>query len=730
VGWPEFLGNLSESEKRDKPYILLIDDDDQILESLNDFLTHCGFQVFLAHDGTSGLQSYYSNNPDLVITDLNMPGISGLKLLEKIREHKLETEIVILTGHGELNDAVEALRYHAFEFLLKPVDLKLLDLTIKNALRRTRDKRFAKRKLDELEHDVSELKTSQKELFRISGNSPHALIAYDKAGKIQFWNQKAEKITGYSAAEAFGKTLKKMLVVTESLVKPQMDPDSNLQENVVSQIMTKAQQLRYISRFANVLYDDERKVVGGIESFIDVTDTLESDRLQNKHLLQVRTINEIGKKIAASISITELTDYICQNLFRTFFESSQISVSLYDKSRKQLALKATAGNYTDTVKEWIGLENPVSNEKSAVFQAFQNGETNSVHQDNGSKTEAGSILKEAQSAHVFPIRSTDTIYGVLSIENKERMNLDISDISMLETIAEYIAITTERIGLLGKITNQNVVLKSQATDLKEALTEQEKQKNIIEEQNQQFMEELTKAGEFQKSLLPEDFPDIQEVSFSASYIPSNQLGGDFFDVFELGKDKIGFVIADASGHGVTAAMLSAMFKMTFHKYASAKMSPSDVLNSLNNDFCKVLQMGEFFTAFYAIYNYKTGVLAYCNAAHPYPLLINHSNLDIMELSSDGFLLGVMDEGIAFETRKLTIKELSRLIIFTDGITESANPSGKLYGDIRIKNDLKNLRNLPAGDFLSIIEKDVTGFTGIDFFEDDITMLVVDFKREQ
>jgi len=519
------------------------------------------------------------------------------------------------------------------------------------------------------------------------------------------------------------------LIVTENLINPLAEPTANKYENVVSQIMTKAQELRYISRHANELLDENGNVVGGVESFIDITDNLESDRLQNKHLLQVKTINEIGKKIASSISLEELTQYICLHLYRTFFESSQISVALYDKKTEQLLLRSTAGNYTDIVHESTGIGEPLNNPNSVVNQALLNGETHSMYQENETNIDIGFIFKAAQSAYTFPIGSKDDIFGILIIENMERIDLDISDISMLETLAEYIGISTERIGLLGKITNQNTVLIRQASDLKVAMIEQEKQKNIIEEQNQQFLEELSKAGEFQKSLLPENFPEIPQVTFSASYIPSNQLGGDFFDVFKIGKNKVGFVIADASGHGVTAAMLSAMFKMTLHKYVSGSMSPSEVMTNLNTDFCRVLQMGEFFTAFYGIYNYSTGLLTYCNAAHPYPLLIKHSDLEIKELNTDGFLLGVMEEGIGYGTCQMTIDDLSRVVIFTDGLTDSENPSGKLYGDVRIKNDLKNLRNIPAEDFLKMIEKDLSDYTETDVFDDDITIIVIDFKRE-
>jgi PAS domain S-box-containing protein len=730
VGWPEFLGNLSYTKKREMPYVLIIDDDVQLLESIGDFLEDKGFRVFKASDGTTGLQSYYTNNPDLVITDLKMPGMSGLELMQKIRAHQLDTEIIVLTGHGELNNAVQALRYHAFDFLLKPVDLTLLGLSVMNALRHTNEKKDAKQEKDDLLDNFSELKVSQNKLSRISSNSPHALIAYDKTGAINFWNDMAGEITGYTSDEAMGKTVKTLLIVTENLINPLYEPTARRYENVISQIMTKAQELRYISRHANELVDEEGKVIGGVESFIDITDNLENERLQNKHLLQVKTINEIGKKIASTISLEEVTQYICLHLYRTFFESSQISVVLFDSNSEQFIFQATAGNYTDLIIKSIHLGKPLNDTQSVVNEVFLKGKPQSVHQAMDSKTTVGSIFKDAKSIHAFPIRSKDNMFGVFIIENMERLDLDLSDVSMIETLTEYIGISNERTRLLSKITNQNKILTRQASDLMTAMNEQEKQKNIIEEQNQQFLDELSKAGEFQKSLLPESFPEIPSVKFSSTYIPSNQLGGDFFDVFKIGKNKIGFVIADAAGHGVTAAMLSAMFKMTFHKHVSSSLTPSEVMTNLNLDFSRVLQMGEFFTAFYGVYNYSTGVLSFCNAGHPYPLLLRYSDLELKELDTEGFILGVMNEGIGYSTGQVKIDETSRLVIFTDGLTDSENTSGKLYGDERIKNDLKNMRSAAAEKFLKTIEKDLANFTETNVFDDDITILVIDFLRER
>jgi serine phosphatase RsbU (regulator of sigma subunit) len=321
------------------------------------------------------------------------------------------------------------------------------------------------------------------------------------------------------------------------------------------------------------------------------------------------------------------------------------------------------------------------------------------------------------------------MYGILHIENTEHMKLDESDRFMLEAIAEFLGISTERIRLLNKITHQNHLLEEQAKDLRTALRKVESQKEIIEKQNTRLIQDLRKAGDFQKSLLPDSLPQFENIHFATSYIPSSQLGGDLYDIFNIDDDLVGIILADASGHGVAAAMLSAMFKMTLQKYAAEIVDPSQVMTRLNSDFCQVLQMGEFFTAFYAILNRRTGRFIYSNAAHPRPLLFNYKDGSMLELDTEGFLLGVMEEGIGYEQKELQLDGKIRLMIYTDGVNEATNAEEKQYGDDRVRMRLMEHAGDNPEDFLESIRKDLIKYTGSDTFEDDVSILVMDFEKQ-
>ena len=100
--------------------------------------------------------------------------------------------------------------------------------------------------------------------------------------------------------------------------------------------------------------------------------------------------------------------------------------------------------------------------------------------------------------------------------------------------------------MLEKITKQNVLLERQADDLKSALTKVESQKEIIEQQNNTLLQDLKKASDFQISLLPDHLPELENYTFSVSFNPSNQLGGDYYDLFMINERYVGILVADAS----------------------------------------------------------------------------------------------------------------------------------------------------------------------------------------
>ena len=214
-----------------------------------------------------------------------MPGISISVTI--IRETDEETEVIVLTGHADINIAISAIKNKVSDFLTKPVDLEVLLRSVQKSESYLKLKDDIKTYTKELEELFKDVHHSREYLETVLQNSPNATITYNLEGKITSWNDAAEKITGYKKIETIGKTLKEIFVFDNHLIDSgKNDVGIASRENIVGQILTKHQQIRYISRNANILLDQDKKVIGGIESFFDITEKTNSERLLEKRYLQ------------------------------------------------------------------------------------------------------------------------------------------------------------------------------------------------------------------------------------------------------------------------------------------------------------------------------------------------------------------------------------------------------------------------------------------------------------
>jgi YesN/AraC family two-component response regulator len=125
--------------------ILLVDDEADIREVLNLSLSDLGYQIFEAENGDMALGIFKEVLPPIVLTDIKMPHMDGIELLQKVKLENPETEVIMITGHGDIDLAIKSLKYEATDFITKPINVEALEI----ALRRARDKIITRRKLKE-----------------------------------------------------------------------------------------------------------------------------------------------------------------------------------------------------------------------------------------------------------------------------------------------------------------------------------------------------------------------------------------------------------------------------------------------------------------------------------------------------------------------------------------------------------------------------------------------------
>lgn len=274
------------------------------------------------------------------------------------------------------------------------------------------------------------------------------------------------------------------------------------------------------------------------------------------------------------------------------------------------------------------------------------------------------------------------------------------------------------------------LMEEQAAKLTIALAEMEEMNEIIQAQNAKMINELEMAGRLQKSLLPDTFENINGVSFSCKYIPSIHIGGDLYDVMDLGNGQTGFIIADVSGHGVAAALISSMFKMSFHALASTVASPKILMHMLNGELKPVLNE-DYITAFYMLVDRHAKTVTYTNAGHPTPLLFKRRTGDILELDTDGFFLGSFADGGYDEKTECTIEQGDALLVYTDCIIETENDSGEQYGKSRLIDRFSQaIQNSRGQKVIDDIEADVREFNANETLDDDFTVMLLEFWEDE
>jgi sigma-B regulation protein RsbU (phosphoserine phosphatase) len=231
--------------------------------------------------------------------------------------------------------------------------------------------------------------------------------------------------------------------------------------------------------------------------------------------------------------------------------------------------------------------------------------------------------------------------------------------------------------------------------------------------------ELMIAQYIQKSIFPKgDYPHAAALE----YKPLLAVSGDFYDVYNFSDGSTGYLICDASGHGVPAALLTMMAKSAFSGFAQRMTDPGEIMSAVNKHIASSLEMtGQYLTAFFI--RIAGDEIQYCNATHPEPIVVSES---VERLKSNGFYVGMMAETpFAFETATLTRKPGTKLVLYTDGISEGKNRTGELFGSERIMRIVAEHGVKTVDEIKTIILKELEAFTEGAAAEDDVTLLVLE-----
>jgi len=236
-------------------------------------------------------------------------------------------------------------------------------------------------------------------------------------------------------------------------------------------------------------------------------------------------------------------------------------------------------------------------------------------------------------------------------------------------------------------------------------------------------EELQRAREIQESLLPKDIPQLPGFEVASAWQPARAVGGDYFDVLKLSENRIAICIADVSGKGVPAALLMANVQASLRASVRDLDSPAHVCSIINGMLCETIAADKFVSFFCGVLDAAPSTLRYCNAGHPYPILV--SSGAVRTLDQGGAVLGVFPAW-TYQDSSVDLSSGDRLLLFTDGITEAGGTDGQEFGVEKVAAFAKAHAANSAARMNQQLLAQVTEFCGAQFL-DDATLLVLSVK---
>jgi PAS domain S-box-containing protein len=247
------------------------------------------------------------------------------------------------------------------------------------------------------------------------------------------------------------------------------------------------------------------------------------------------------------------------------------------------------------------------------------------------------------------------------------------------------------------------------------------------QERERIEQELRIARLIQQTLLPRTLPELSGYDVAAYYQPAREVGGDFYDLFELEDGRLGLVVGDVTDKGIPAALVMATTRTMLRASAQRLFPPAEVLKRANDALVADIPSNMFITCLYAILDTESGRLVYANAGHDQPYL-RHNGSDVEELRARGMPLGLMP-GMEYEEKEVTLQRGESVLFYSDGLVEAHDPHHEMFGFPRLQG-LVGTHLSDGSSLIDFLLSELARFTGDEWEqEDDITLVTLERSEE-
>jgi sigma-B regulation protein RsbU (phosphoserine phosphatase) len=250
----------------------------------------------------------------------------------------------------------------------------------------------------------------------------------------------------------------------------------------------------------------------------------------------------------------------------------------------------------------------------------------------------------------------------------------------------------------------------------------------VQREKQRLDDELRIAREIQKSLLPVNLPNVAGLTIADLCEPAREVGGDYYDLFELGPGRLGVLVADVAGKGTSAALYMAELKGLMLALSHAEASPRRLLMDVNRHLVNHLDNRSFITMTYAVIDVGAGTMTCARAGHTPLIVVSGGQSSV--IAPSGMVVGLRIPGAETRFDELLVDHTTPIgpgdviVLYTDGITEAMDPAGELFGDAALARVLSTHHRLDPGGIRERVLREVRAFVGDAEPHDDMTMIVL------
>ncbi len=263
----------------------------------------------------------------------------------------------------------------------------------------------------------------------------------------------------------------------------------------------------------------------------------------------------------------------------------------------------------------------------------------------------------------------------------------------------------------------------------------------LRDKNTLMEDDLKMARELQMALLPQHFPTLPRgaaqaasaVKFCSLYRPAGSVSGDFFNVVRVSDTAVGVFICDVMGHGVRAALVTAMMRALEERLGEMAGDPGALLTRINSDLCGILRQADttlFTTACYLVVDVATSRVTIGNAGHPSPLLVSRATGAVVPLTTRatrGPALGLI-ENVSYHSHEYPVAAEDLILLFTDGLFEVDNASDEAYGEERLRESIGRRVGLTPVQLMHEVFEEIESFAKQPEFADDVCLVGMEIAR--